>query len=133
MKELNNNFGQSLIEIVAAIAVISIGILAIVKVTTKSISNTTFARNRALATKYAQDTVEKIREYRDRNNWETFKADCNDETKLGLTVVPTPFTREPIACSGSDDNSRNIVVIISWSDAAGNHESRIQTDLTSWK
>jgi len=134
MRKTNNNFGQSLIEIVAAIVVISVGILAIVKVTTKSISNTIFARNRALATTYGQDTLEKIREYRDRNNWQTFIDNCGSESALGLTEVPTSFTRI-LTCleSGSDNNSRDIVVIISWSDAAGTHQSRIQTNLTAWK
>lgn len=132
MRKKNNNIGQSLIEVVAAIAVISVGILAIVKVTTKSVSNTTFARNRAIATKYAQESLEKVREYRDKNSWVIFTANCGSAAALGLPEVLSPFTRTTYSCTGSGD-SRDILVIVSWTDASGSHQSRMNTSLTAWK
>lgn len=129
MKKYNS--GQSLVEVVIAISVIAIGILAIAKVATKSISNTTFARNKALATRYAQDTIEKIRQYRDKNNWEKFTDYCDSASVMGLSEVLTPFTRT-FTCLGSGD-SREITVKILWSDAGGSHQTQIQTNLTAWK
>jgi len=131
MKILNNNFGQSLIEVVAAIAVISVGILTIVKVTTKSISNTTFARNRALASKYAQESMEEARNLRDSQPTTFFQDNsCDSNQTLGI------FTRVRdcnLSVSVDGKMTMAVIVTVTWLDAAGNHQSRIQTNLTSWK
>jgi Tfp pilus assembly protein PilV len=131
MKLINNNFGQSLIEIVAATAVISVGILAIAKITIKSIGNTTFARNRAVATKYAQESMEEVRNLRDSQSTTFFQNNsCDNSQTLGI------FTRVRDCSLSTDAAGRQtmaVVVTVVWSDAAGTHQSRIQTDLTSWK
>ncbi|HUS59771.1 MAG TPA: prepilin-type N-terminal cleavage/methylation domain-containing protein [Nevskiaceae bacterium] len=119
--------GQSLIEVLVALAVMAIVILALVRVTTVSIRNATFAKNRALATKYAQEGMEKVRAYRDEVVWETFTSNCPPT----LDALPLPFTRT-VACTGSGDE-RDIIVIVSWSEAGIPHESKLVTHLTNWK
>lgn len=130
MKKYNS--GQSLIEVVIAISVIAIGILAIAKVTTKSISNTTFARNKALATKYAQESMEEVRNLRDSQPATFFISDtsCDDTQSLGTLVI---FTLVRDCSLSGDGKTMSVVVTVNWNDTGGDHQSRIQTDLTSWK
>jgi Tfp pilus assembly protein PilV len=130
--------GQSLIEVVVAIAVVIIVILALVAITTVSIRNANFSRNQALATKYAQEGIEKVRALRDQNAWQTFTSGC--ESPPGLTPLPSPFVRS-IDChlTGSSsncvatDNTCEATVTVSWTDAQGTHKSELTTRLTNWK
>lgn len=122
--------GQSLIEVLVALAVAIVVVLALVRVTTTSVRNAAFARNQALATKYAQETIEKIRAYRDETDWTTFINNC--ESPPGLSNLPPPFSRT-ITCSGSEDDKRNILVEVSWVDAHGTHKSELKTRLTNWR
>jgi len=122
--------GQSLLEMLVAIAVVLIVIVALVTVTTISVRNASFSRNQALATKYAQETIEKIREYRAKVDWNTFVDNCH--TPPDLPSLPSPFSRT-ISCSKSGGDSREITVNISWTDAKGTHKSELTTRLTKWK
>lgn len=123
--------GQSLIEMVVAIAVVVIVILALVAITTTSIRNAAFSRNQALATKYAQEGMEKVRAYRDQTDWATFTITSNCQNPPGLTSPLSPFTRT-ITCSGSGD-TKEIIVKVEWTDAQGIHKSELTTRLTNWK
>ena len=130
--------GQSLIEMVVAIAVVVIVILALVAITTTSIRNAAFSRNQALATKYAQEGIERVRAYRDQNTWQTFTIGC--ESPSGLTPPPSLFVRN-IDCHliGLSNNCVvandicEVTVTISWTDAQGTHKSELTTRLTNWK
>lgn len=127
---MKKNQGQSLIEMVVAIAVVLIVIVALVAITTVSIRNANFSRNQALATKYAQEGIEKVRAYRDQVDWETiFISNCQNPP--GLTPPPSPFART-ITCFGSGD-TREAKVVVSWADAQGTHKSELTTRLTNWK
>lgn len=63
--------GQSLLEAVVGTALVTIVLTALVSALNYSLSNTQNSRTRALATKYAQEAVEWLREERDQN-WFTF-------------------------------------------------------------
>jgi len=116
-------------EMVVAIAVVLIVIVALIAVTTISIRNASFSRNQVLATKYAQETIEKIREYRAMVDWTTFTENCEDPPDL--PSISSTFSRT-IACVYNGD-SRKITVTISWTDAKGTHKSELTTVLTKWK
>ncbi len=60
--------GQSLIELIVVIAVVSIVVGALVFATIGSIRNASFAKNQAQATKLAQEGLERVRSGRDRNS-----------------------------------------------------------------
>lgn len=128
-----NQKGQSLIEVIVALAVAVIVILALVRVTVTSIRNANFAKNRASATKYAQETIEKVRGYRDQADWSTFTSTFTDgcQSPPGLDPLPPQFNRT-IECFGSDD-MREVKVTVSWTDAQGDHSSELTTRLTNWK
>ncbi len=126
---MKKNDGQSLIEMIVAIAVVLIVVVALVAITTVSIRNANFSRNQALATKYAQEGIEKVRAYRDQTDWATFTGNC--QAPPGLTAPPSPFTRT-ITCPGNGD-TREVKVVVSWTDAQGPHKSELTTYLTKWK
>lgn len=123
--------GQSLIEVVGALAIALIVILALVRVTVTSMRNANFAKNQALATQYAQEGMEKIRAYRDQNDWSTFVANCN--TTLTSLVPPTPFSLSPASGCTCGADSCTITEVITWTDAQGTHKSELTTRLTNWQ
>ena len=137
MKGSRNEKGQSLVDVVAAIALAVIVALALVGITTTSIRNARFAKNQSLATKYAQETMEKIRAKRDQDSWDNFKSSCSPT----LSVLSDPFVRKPIECPCYDagDNQKSCsdpdvvkvkaTVIISWNS----HEVKLVTFLTKWE
>lgn len=61
------NSGQSLFELVVAIAVSALIIVAIVSLVTNAIKGANFSKNNALASSSAQETIEWLRTQRDTN------------------------------------------------------------------
>ena len=132
MKNQSSNNGQSLIEMLAAIAVMIVVILALVAITTAAIRNASFARNQATATKYAQEGIEKVRAYRDGTDWAVFAAGCTENMSvLDLPSLLSPFERT-IICSDTNE-IKTVTVTVSWTDSKGSHKSEITTRFTNWK
>src|SRR4030043_2346790 len=63
--------GQSLFEIVLALAIATLIVVALVALASSAIRNSTFAKNKALATRYSQEATEWLRGERD-TNWDIF-------------------------------------------------------------
>ena len=59
--------GETLIEALAALALVAIVISAITTLITTSLSNATYNENQTLATKYAQQGIESVRQIRNFN------------------------------------------------------------------
>jgi len=128
---MKKNNGQSLVEMVIAVGILVLVILALVAVTTVSVRNASFSRNQALATKYAQEAIEKVRAYREQNTWENFKNNCS--SVISGISLPSPFSfGSETGCICKDD-SCEVKVIVSWTDAKGTHKSELTTYLTKWK
>lgn len=53
--------GQSLLELVVGISIVAVVLIALVVTTTYSLRNTQFSKNQSLATKFAQENLEKVR------------------------------------------------------------------------
>ena len=66
-KKKITNFGQSLFEVVFAVAIAAMILVGIVSLATTSTRNSIFSRNNSQATKYAQEVVEWLREERDKD------------------------------------------------------------------
>lgn len=128
MKKIN---GQSLVEVVVAIAVVLIVIVGLVAVTTVSVQNASFSRNQALATKYAQETTEKVRAFREQNTWDNFKNGCSGV--ISGIILPSPFSFGSGTGCICEDDSCEVKVIVSWTDGKGIHKSELTTKLTKWK
>lgn len=64
---LNNEEGQSLLEIIIAIGLGLIISTGLVVTTVNGLKNSQFSKNQAQATKYAQEAIDQIRSIRDRD------------------------------------------------------------------
>lgn len=64
----NNQFGQSLIEVLITLVVLMLMVVAFIAVVTNSLKNSQFAQKQVQATKYAQEAMDKVKTIRDLNN-----------------------------------------------------------------
>ena len=135
MKITNNQKGQSLIEVIAALAIVILVITALAAVVTLSIANAKFSQNQTLASKYTQEVLEKMRAYRDKHSWEEFTDNCDNSAVLELSNPPSAWEFK-IACNpcSFSDETCVVEVTVGWKDAKDRtHESKLKTNFTSWK
>lgn len=151
--------GQSLFEVVFAVAIVALLLVGVVALTTTSVRNSTFSRNTSLANGYAQEAVEWLREERDES-WDTFRSHATPATlnwcltepltwssssACGSTdyIASTIFIRDltftcyrdgppAVSCSNSSVNNIEGLVVVSWTDAQGAHDARVITRLANW-
>ena len=147
--------GQSLFETVVAVGIISLILVAVVSLATSSVRDSSFARNDALATKYAQEGVEWLREQRDAS-WSTFVANTANTCLgtlvwgAGCTITGTIFQRSisfncleydsgpppttmGLSCSDPQVNMVDTIVEVGWTDSQGTHNVRSVSTLTKWR
>ena len=127
--------GQSLLEVMVALGMSVLVLTSLVAVVVISIRNARFAKNQSLATKYAQEGIEKMRIYRDQvDNWATFKANCQNENVIGFTSVPSSFTASIDECVEAGNPERvRITIKVSWTESNKTHKSQLTTYLTEWE
>jgi hypothetical protein len=152
-KIFNFQRGQSLFELVVAIAISALIIVAIVSLTTNSIQNSNFSRNKALAATYAQEATEWLRGQRDGDvenfintrapigitpagyclpdlSWGHFNANVtiNCITPISGTILRRWVTFINVGLQ----NGKTVVetdVVVSWTDSQGTHEVVSATNL----
>lgn len=151
--------GQSLFEVVFALAVAALVLVGMVSIAATSVRNSSFARNNALATRYVQETSEWLREQRDNSTWIDFSGKAGEELAGGKTyclqqlgssfpavgfcssgdyITDTPFTRDATlihrttASVGTDDTVE-AVIMVKWTDAQGLHTVRSTVQFTRWR
>jgi type II secretory pathway pseudopilin PulG len=145
--------GQSLFEVVVAIAISAIVIVTIVSLVTNSIRNSTFSKNQSLASSFAQQATEWLRGKRDENvglfvtKTATSTTWCLDSLPDDLTavratpclednvIVNTNFIREVKFATTNPDGKTLIEadVTVSWDDSQGNHKVMSATSFTDWR
>jgi len=128
--------GQSIIELLAALAVFTLVVVALMMVTTISVRNATFAKNQALATKYGQASIEEARDLRDNNKgdfFDTSSAVYNfcDERSDG--EIGDSFTIDRICEYQPAEKRMKVTVNVTWKDARGTHQSALSTFLSKWE
>ena len=96
-----NNKGQTLIETVLAISVATIIISAMALVIINSISNATFSRNQNLATQYAQQGMDLLRQ-QSESDWNTFYGYSASNYCFG----PPPLNLTSSGCSSANINGQ---------------------------
>lgn len=146
---MKNIRGQSFVELIAALVVVSIALTALVGLVTKSIANSTFTRNKTLATNYAEETMEWLRGQRDLGWSTSFYARTGSNWCLvslswtsggthtgtcGATevVTGTIFRRE-LTFTRVNASTVNATVSLKWTDSIGTHEAASTTTFTNWK
>lgn len=140
--------GQSLFEVVFSIGISALIITAIVILAGNAISNSTFSKNKALAGRFAQETVEWLRGQRDMD-WDEFAARAATPTWC-LPSLDWAFAKVGI-CEDTDTTSSNSnfkrelnfitvdvgniesKVKVYWRDAQGLHEVSTVTNFTDWR
>lgn len=139
--------GQSLFEVVLALAVAALIIIAIVALATISIRNASFSRDQSLTTRYAQEAIEWLRGQRDED-WDAFatraltplwcfKSLSWTDAKIGECDSPdfisdTIFKRE-ISFTILNASNIDTAVKVYWEDAQGLHETKTVTTFTDWR
>ena len=153
--------GQSLFEVVVALAISALVIVALVSLTTNSIRTSTYSKNNSLATTYANQAIEWLRGQRDSNiaifrtkaqalqtspggcfnsfptiwnNWPTTApANCPAPT----TIAGTPFVRRiKFTITTIPVSLKTLVqadVTVSWTDSQGKHTVTSATVFTDWR
>ena len=147
MKEWNE--GQSLFEVVLALALSTLIIVALVSLVSSSIRNSSYSRNKTYATRYTQEATEWLRGQRD-GDWDVFSTNflfcptpphvqCLDTlawencgTCSDTEFIGNIFKRE-ISFTDIEVDSVTVEVKTYWSDSQGIHEVRSSTILTDWR
>lgn len=132
--------GQTLIEALVALAAAVAVVYAISTAVISALSNAQFSKNQVLATQYAQQGIEIVRQIRD-SDWTTFSTYLADVTNyycldknskslrpqgLGCGLNADNFIREVQIQKNSSDcrppspfrttNAARVTVIVKWSD-----------------
>ena len=138
------NKGQSLFEVVVALFIITLIIIAVVSLSTVSIANSLFSKNKTLSARYSQEGVEWLRSQREEDPVSFFTIlpgiYCLDTTTFTNTgncttderISNTVFIRE-LNLTSTQEASKTIVsatVTTFWTDAKGRHEASSSTVFT---
>lgn len=150
------NKGQSLFEVVFAIGVSALIITGIVILAANAVSNSTFSKNKTLAGRFTQETVEWLRGERDAD-WDTFysySAYSYPETpETGIWCLPSlDWSLAKVGlCGDSDTIPANTIfyreinftqidignveskVVVYWYDGKGFHQVSTVTNFTDWR
>ena len=145
--------GQSLIEVVVALAVVTLLAISLVSTSLVTQRASRSAKNSTQATKLVEQNIEQIRVFRDRKgfdaipvsttscyilsasdpnpgNWSLSTTNCTTGGEI-ITLNNTSFNRK-IAITLPVANKKLIEVTVTWTDSGGSQTVKSQTFLTSW-
>ncbi len=151
MRNIKFHTGQVLVEILLAFALSSVALVGMAQIATKSLSNSTYSKNRIEANKYAVQGIEWLRGQKNITAWTTFIGvsgtrclnwDLPVLAPSSVTALSAPSPTCPTAnlqdanySGGSVNFSRTVVftpsppsqqtvnVIVSWNDKFGTQSS----------
>lgn len=141
-QQLTTNSGQSLFEVVFAVGIMAIILVAVVALAAKSVKNSDLSGANASATKYAQGAVEWIRSQRDAN-WTNLTSHVGTNCLVGNPLsgwggaLPCPITgdttfRRRAILTSINPSTIDAAVEVSWTDSSGIHTVRSVTRFTNW-
>jgi ABC-type transport system involved in cytochrome bd biosynthesis fused ATPase/permease subunit len=146
--------GQSLFEVVLALAISMLIVVALVALTSSAIRNTTFSKNKTQATRLSQEATEWLRGERDADwtifynraanplyclkslSWsEATIGACTAGQEIANTIFKRElgFARSVVMVDGQPRNVVEAEVNVYWQDGQGLHEIRSVTDFTDWR
>ena len=161
-KDKKNLKGQSLFEILFALAVMAMIGVAVVSLSVSAVRNNIYANNKTLANKYNLEGQEWLRNMRDngfQEVWDHSKNHDSDFFHYCVEDVDThtwandgpcdPTNDLPISgtkvfyrtvslrrvdlVGGGERESVSVVIKVEWTDGQGDHTSVSETYLTNWK
>ena len=137
---MKTDSGQSMFEVLLALFIITLIVVAVVILSPISISNSLFSKNKTLSSKYTQEAVEWLRSQKESdinlfltNSTDTYCLDQLNFTNQGLCaeleIIPNSiFTRQMVFTNSG--NIVSVVVTTSWTDSKGIHQVSTSTDFT---
>lgn len=144
---IKSNQGQSLFELVVAIGITGLVLVAIMSLAVKSLANATYSKNKTLATRHTQEAMEWLRAQRDIS-WSVFTSQASPNPgktyclsnlsftsgACGPTIPNTIFTRQAVLVyySGPPEKVEATVTTSWFSSLDRQHQSRAATVFTNW-
>lgn len=141
------NRGQSIVEVIIALAVMVLVLVALVRATIVAVRNANFAKNQAQATQYSEELLEWLRSERD-TDWDNFVsyAGSGSATSYCFQSLSWPssgscspgqeiagiFLRQGSLNETAADRVE-IVIAVTWQDSSGTHQSTLTSYLTNWR
>lgn len=125
------NKGQSLIEMVIVIAITGVALVAIAVVTTMSIRNARVAKERSIARNIMNQTMESIRNTRDKDP-DTFFTMTSHSQTLSTTGENPTYNRTVDYNVDIAGAKIQITVTVSWTDAGNTFNVVDSTYLQKW-
>jgi len=144
--------GQSLFEVILAIAVSAIILTGIVSLSSTSVNTSTVSKNKSQANRYTSQAMEFIRKEKAFTGWNAFRTTigtdpwclkklefssdtahaCGSSEYLQDPVgINTIFIRQLTILSATI-NEINFEIRVGWIDDKGTHETRTVSTLTDW-
>jgi type II secretory pathway pseudopilin PulG len=137
--------GQSLLEVVVAVGISALILVAVASLAAGSVRTSSYNRNNAQATKYAQEALEWLRTQRDED-WDTF-ASYSSTSGVTTNLCTSPisawggtcpianifFRSTTLTMDASNSDIIDAVVSVTWTDSQGVHEVRSATKFTNWR
>jgi hypothetical protein len=153
---MNKNIsGQSLFEIVIALALSVLIIVSLVSLAANAVRNSTYSRNKTQAARYSQEATEWLRGQRDTSfdylydmasvavycfpvlDWTEAEAvaACPVDNVITGTIFrrEISFARRTISDGGINKSVIDATVNVYWQDAQGVHEVKSATSFTDWR
>lgn len=144
---MKNRNGQSLLEVIVALAVVLLVVLALVRAVVTAVRSSDFAKKSAQASSFAQEGMESMRAFRDAS-WTVFWAaatgvnrDLSGSTPGGSCLTTPNLANTFIRCvkmeqiTDPDPNKNKVktAVTVSWTDSNGTHKSEQISYFTKWQ
>lgn len=140
MRKKFNCRGQTLIEVLAGMAMAVLIVAALINLVTASIRSSQVAKNSSQATKYAQEGIEWTRSQRDVLGWDGFitltlgedntKTWCLNNASESLTIEPclnigSSIFKRSLTIEKDSDSRVKVKVTVSWKDQAQSEHSSV--------
>lgn len=137
--------GQSLFEVVLALGVVTLITVGIIILATDSIKNSSFSKNKTLASRFTQEAIEWVRNERDKNfssfinraiipkycfdtlSWSNV-GPCSGSEQIPDTILTREVDLSTYTVSGK--SIIEVLVVVSWNDSKGYHETRSSTNFS---
>jgi type II secretory pathway pseudopilin PulG len=138
--------GQSLIEVIVSVSIAVIVAIALISMSIITGRAARAAKNNTQATKLAEEYIEQIRAYRDRNGFSVVSANVTDyhmdvlqpeaswlqSGVENITIDNTVFTRKLSISDGGNADKKKVTVTVNWTAQGGVQAVANETYLTKW-
>jgi type IV pilus modification protein PilV len=126
-KRMKRTEGFTLLEVLVAVSIFAIGVLAVASMQLTSIQGNAFGNEMTTATFLAQAQVERMKSVADVSTLAT-GGDANpiDENE-NSGVGGANYNRSWTVAAGPSADSRQITVAVNWSSQMGNHSVTLRT------